>query len=322
MNGTTLSRPRLLIGCDLLPPVMGTLEKAFQIDAAAENLQAALNVAVRPEALLLSVDSRLDRNFVVQLPSSIQVVATYSVGTDHLDLQALAERGIRVLNTPDVLSTAVAEAAVFLTLGLARRAQESIDLVRSGAWKGWNPSQLVGFELRGRTAGIIGMGRIGREIARILGALGMRIAYHNTRRLPAGVVADDITYHSKLADLLGASDVVILACPATPETIGMINAKTLAQMRRGAVLVNSARGTLVEDDALIEALESGHLGGAALDVFNNEPMFDPRYLERPNVFMTPHIGSSTIEARISMAEILRDGMLAHFAGQAPENLVG
>ena len=322
MNETTLSRPRLLIGCDLLPQVMGTLEKAFQIDAVAENLRAALTVGVRPEALLLSVDSRLDRNVVGQLPSSIQVVATYSVGTDHLDLQALAERGIRVLNTPDVLSTAVAEAAVFLTLGLARRAQESIDLVRSGAWQGWNPSQLVGFELRGRTAGIIGMGRIGREIARILGALGMRIAYHNTRRLPAGVVADDITYHSNLADLLGASDVVILACPATPETIGMINAKTLAQMRRGAVLVNSARGTLINDDALIEALESGHLGGAALDVFNNEPMFDPRYLERPNVFMTPHIGSSTIEARISMAEILRDGMLAHFAGQAPENLVG
>ena len=322
MNGTTLSRPRLLIGCDLLPPVMGTLEKAFQIDAVAKNLQAALNVGGRPEALLLSVDSRLDRNFVVQLPSSIQVVATYSVGTDHLDLHALAERGIRVLNTPDVLSTAVAEAAVFLTLGLARRAQESIDLVRSGAWQGWNPSQLVGFELRGRTAGIIGMGRIGREIARILGALGMRIAYHNPRPLPAGAVADDITYHPKLSDLLGTSDVVILACPATPETIGMINRVTLAQMRQGSVLVNSARGTLVEDDALIEALESGHLGGAALDVFRNEPMFDPRYLERPNVFMTPHIGSSTIEARISMAEFLRDGMLAHFAGQVPANLVG
>lgn len=321
MNGTTLSRPRLLIGCGLLPPVMGTLEKAFQIDGAAENLQAALNVAARPEALLLSVDSRLDRNFVGQLPSSIQVIATYSVGTDHLDLKALAERRIRVLNTPDVLSTAVAEAAVFLTLGLARRAQESIDLVRSGAWQGWNPSQLVGFELKGRTAGIVGMGRIGREIARILGALGMRIAYHNTRPLPAGAVADDITYHPKLADLLGASDVVILACPATPQTIGMINRVTLAQMRRGAVLVNSARGTLIDDDALIEALETGHLGGAALDVFRNEPKFDLRYLDRPNVLMTPHIGSSTIEARISMAEILRDGMLAHFSGQVPENLV-
>ena len=321
MNGTTLSRPRLLIGCGLLPPVMGTLEKAFQIDGAAENLQAALNVAARPEALLLSVDSRLDRNFVGQLPSSIQVIATYSVGTDHLDLKALAERRIRVLNTPDVLSTAVAEAAVFLTLGLARRAQESIDLVRSGAWQGWNPSQLVGFELKGRTAGIVGMGRIGREIARILGALGMRIAYHNTRPLPAGAVADDITYHPKLADLLGASDVVILACPATPQTIGMINRVTLAQMRRGAVLVNSARGTLIDDDALIEALETGHLGGAALDVFRNEPKFDLRYLDRPNVLMTPHIGSSTIEARISMAEILRDGMLAHFSGQVPKNLV-
>ena len=321
MNGTTLSRPRLLIGCGLLPPVMGTLEKAFEIDGAAENLQAALNVAARPEALLLSVDSRLDRNFVGQLPSSIQVIATYSVGTDHLDLKALAERRIRVLNTPDVLSTAVAEAAVFLTLGLARRAQESIDLVRSGAWQGWNPSQLVGFELKGRTAGIVGMGRIGREIARILGALGMRIAYHNTRPLPAGAVADDITYHPKLADLLGASDVVILACPATPQTIGMINRVTLAQMRRGAVLVNSARGTLIDDDALIEALETGHLGGAALDVFRNEPKFDLRYLDRPNVLMTPHIGSSTIEARISMAEILRDGMLAHFSGQVPKNLV-
>ena len=322
MNATMPSQPRLLIGCHLLPPVMEVLERAFHLDGVAENLEAALHVASGPEALLLSVDSRLDRNMVGQLPSSIQVVATYSVGTDHLDLKALAERGIRVLNTPDVLSNAVAEAAVFLTLALARRAQESIDLVRSGAWQGWNPSQLVGFELRGRTAGIVGMGRIGREIARMLGALGMRIAFHNTRPLPAGTVGDDVAYHATLAGLLGAADVVILACPATPQTIGMINRATLAQMRRGSVLVNSARGTLVEDDALIEALESGHLGGAALDVFRNEPKFDPRYLRRPNVFMTPHIGSSTIEARISMAEILRDGMLAHFAGHVPDNLVG
>ena len=164
--------PRLLIGCDLLPPVMATLEAAFQIDAAAVNLGAALEGAAQPDALLLSVDSSLTRDIVGQLPGSIQVVATYSVGTDHLDLKALAARGIRVVNTPDVPSNAVAEAAVFPTLGLARRAQESIDLVRSGAWQGWNPSQLVGFELRGRTAGIVGMGRIGREIARMLGALG------------------------------------------------------------------------------------------------------------------------------------------------------
>lgn len=135
------------------------------------------------------------------------------------------------------------------------------------------------------------------------------------------MVGDDAVYHETLAGLLGASDVVILACPATPQTIGMINLQTLAQMRRGAVLVNSARGTLINDDALIEALQSGHLGGAALDVFNNEPNYDKRYLDRPNVFMTPHVGSSTIEARISMAEILRDGMLAHFAGRVPANLV-
>ena len=322
MTAAMPERPRLLIGCSLLPPVMDVLEKAFQFDGVADNVRSALNVASRPEALLLSVDSRLDKIVVDQLPTSIRVVATYSVGTDHLDLKALAERGICVVNTPDVLSNAVAEAAVFLTLGLARRAQESIDLVRSGAWQGWNPSQLVGFELRGRTAGIIGMGRIGREIARILGALGMRIAYHNTRPLPAGTVGDDVTYHATLVSLLGVSDVVILACPATQQTIGMINRETLAQMKRGAVLVNSARGTLVDDDALIEALENGHLGGAALDVFNNEPRLDPRYFQQPNIFMTPHIGSSTIEARISMAEILRDGMLTHFAGRKPSNLVG
>lgn len=321
MNGTTHSRPSLLVCCDLPPQVIAPLNTDFQIEKVTGSFRAGVDDSSQPDALLISVETRLDRQSVAELSPSIQIVASYSVGTDHIDLEALAERRIRVLNTPDVLSTAVAEATVFLTLGLARRATESLNLVRSGSWQGWSPSQLIGFELKGRTAGIVGMGRIGREIAAKLGGLGMRIAYHNRRPLPAGTVTDDTTYCPRLADLLGISDVVILACPATPDTNGLINHETLAQMRPGAALVNIARGTLIDDDALIDALDSGHLLGAALDVFRNEPQFDQRYLERSNVFMTPHIGSSTIEARMSMAEILRDGLLAHFAGRVPANLV-
>lgn len=260
------------------------------------------------DVLLISVETRLDAEAIDRLPETIKVVATYSVGTDHIDLEALARRGIAFLSTPDVLSASVAETAVFLALGAARRATESIELIRSGNWSGWTPRQLIGTELASKTAGIIGMGRIGREIAARLRGLGMTVAYHNRRPLEASLEAG-AQFHAELDTLLQQADLVVLCCPSNGSTRYMINGDRIGQMKSGALLVNVARGNIIEDNALIEALQAGRIGGAGLDVFDREPDFDRRYLQLPNAFILPHIGSSTIEARTRMGAILRDGLV-------------
>lgn len=316
MNNNGENRRHILLNCQLPETVRKVFHEHFSV-SESESLSEALVKNESLSAVVVSIESEVGPATVSQLSDGIKAIATYSVGTDHIDVSALARRGIPVLNTPDVLSRSVAEATVFLVLALARRATESIDLVRSGNWQGWTPSQLIGFEVHNATIGIIGMGSIGRKIADLLAAFGANIVYHN-RRPVDGTTARHCT---TTQELYGLADIVILACPATPETERMINRDAIRQMKQGAYVVNIARGTLIDDDALIEALQGGRLSGAALDVFDGEPNFDRRYLTLPTVFMTPHIGSSTIQARISMAEKLRDGLLTLFAGGTPDNLV-
>ena len=270
--------------------------------------------------LLLSIETRLGRNEIARLPNRIKTVATYSVGLDHIDQNALKENSISLINTPGVLSDAVAENAVFLTLAVARRATESIDLIRSQQWPGWSPAQLIGTEIYKKTVGIVGMGRIGCGIAKRFEGLGANIAYTDQTKLSTEVVGS-ATYFADLDDLLSTSDFVILACPSTDSTRGLISAKTLASMKASAILINIARGDLVNDNDLIEALSSHKILGAGLDVFNNEPKLDPRYFELPNLFMMPHIGSSTIEARLRMGQILVEGLRALSIGETPPNIV-
>lgn len=309
----------VLIACPLPPPVLDRFAAAFRT-RIADHARPFAEQADGSDAVVLSVDRRLTAAAIAALPPGVRAIATYSVGTDHIDRAALAARGIAVLNTPDVLSLAVAELAVFLALGAARRATESLALVRSGEWQGWTPTQLIGIELGGRQAGIVGMGRIGREIAKRLQALGLRIGYHNRRRLPPEL-ENGARHHASLDSLLADSDLVVLALPAGPQTDGLIDAARIARMKPGAILVNIARGSLVDDDALIAALASGYLRAAGLDVFRNEPKLDQRYLALPNAFLMPHAGSSTLEARQAMGETLIGGLLALARGETPQNLV-
>lgn len=238
----------------------------------------------------------LDAAAITALPGSVRMVATYSVGVDHIDLNAARARGLAVANTPGALVDAVADAALFLMLGAARRATESIALLRGGGWPGWRPDQLLGIELAGRTLGIYGMGEIGAAIGVRARAFGMDIAYCNRRPVPsanARFVADPL-------DLVAAADVLLLAAPSTPETRDFVNAATLARAKPSMILVNIARGDLVKDADLIAALRDGRILAAALDVFAGEPAVAPGYFDLPNVLMTPHIGSSTVEARAAM----------------------
>jgi lactate dehydrogenase-like 2-hydroxyacid dehydrogenase len=257
---------------------------------------------------------------IERLPDSVRVIATFSAGHEHIDLAAAGARGITVTNTPDVLTEATADLALLCLLGAARRAFEGEALIRTGRWSGWTPTQLLGLELNGAALGIVGMGRIGQAVARRARAFGMHIHYCSRTRLPPDFERG-ARFHPTLHSLLPQSRFLSLHCPATPETTRMINADTLARLPSGAVLVNTARGALLDDDAVLAALDSGQLFAAGLDVYAGEPDLHPGYRTRRNCFLLPHLGSATIETRNAMGFRCLDNLDAVLAGRpAPDAL--
>ncbi len=255
-----------------------------------------------------------------RLPDSVRIIANHSVGTDHCDLAALKARRVVVTNTPDVLSDATAEIAVLLMLGAARRAVEGDRMMRTGRWDFWSPAFMVGTQITGKRLGIIGMGRVGRVMARRGRGFDMEIHYHNRSRLPADLEQGAIFYDNP-DDLLANCDVLSLHCPTTPETINFLNAERLARLPDGAIVVNTARGALIDEAALIAALKSGKIAAAGLDVFQTEPGGNPAFAEFDNVFMLPHIGSATFDTRDAMGFRALDNLDAFFAGRTPTDRV-
>lgn len=251
---------------------------------------------------------------VQALPDTVKCLSTVSVGYDHIDLAACKARGIRVGNTPGVLDDATADISWLCLMGAARVAQESERSLRSGEWKGFEPNQYLGRDLAGKRLGIFGMGNIGRTVAKRSQGWDMQVHYHNRNRLPADLENGAI-YHDTPESLFENSDFLSLNCPLTPETHSIINRDTIARMPKGVIIANVARGDVVNDDALIEGLQSGHIFAAGLDVFTGEPNFDKRYLDLPNVFLLPHIGSATLETRTNMADIAVDNVNTALTGQ-------
>lgn len=322
MRPASAERLSVFVASRLLEAVRAELEAVFDV-TCEETRDPAREMAASGrdfDALLISLDVPMPAEAISRLPASVRALATYSVGTDHVDLVAAAERGLAVFNTPGVLSDSVAENALFLMLGAARRATESIELLRSGRWPGWNPTQLVGVELAGRRLGILGLGDIGTRIAIRAQALEMEILYCNRNRITDDS-ARGFQYRATPRELIADCDVFLIACPSTPQTRGLVDDGLLAHARSGLILVNIARGDIVDDAALISALREGRVWAAGLDVFAGEPHLAPGYLELPNVFMLPHIGSSTIEARLRMGRILIDALEAWRLGGEPSNRV-
>jgi glyoxylate reductase len=268
--------------------------------------------------VVVTATDRLDAETIGRLPRSVRALATYSVGHEHLDLTAAKARGLAVLFTPDVLSDSVADTAMLLMLGAARRVVESSDLVRSGSWTGWTPLQLLGREVHGARLGILGMGRIGRAIAKRARGFDMAVHYHNRSRLAAALEAGAI-FHATLDGLLAESDFLCIACPASPGTRHLIDATRIERLPPGAIVVNIARGEVIDDRALMPALQSGRLFAAGLDVFEGEPDICPAYRTLPNAFALPHIGTATMQTRLAMARLLVDGIAAWHAGRAVAN---
>jgi glyoxylate reductase len=301
--------------------------------ALAERYDLTVNEADRPIGgaalaaaadgcthLFVSVTERVDAGVIEALSPTLKAIATLSVGVDHIDLDAARRHGVGVVFTPDVLSAACGELAWLLILGAARRGHEAEALVRSGQWEGWAPTQLLGRGLDGRRLGIFGLGRIGREVAKRAAGFGMAVHYHNRRQLEPDLEGGAI-YHATAEDLLAESDVLCLCAPGGGSTAGFLTRARLALLPENAIVVNISRGDLVDDDALIEALTSRRLFAAGLDVFRGEPALDPRYRDLPNTFLTPHVGSATVETRDGMGFMLLDGVAAIERGDTPANRI-
>ncbi|WP_104018245.1 2-hydroxyacid dehydrogenase [Roseovarius nitratireducens] len=253
---------------------------------------------------------------VAKLDPRLKIVANHSVGVDHCDLDALKGAGIVVTNTPDVLSDATAEIAMLLMLGAARHAVRGDRLVRQGQWDSWSPSFMVGKQVTGARLGIVGMGRVGRAFAEKARGFGMEIHYHNRSRL-APEVEQGAVFHEDVDSLLEVADFLSLHCPATPDTVDLLNAERIAKLPQGAIVVNTARGALVDEDALLAGIESGQIAAAGLDCFKVEPGGNPAFAAHENIFMLPHIGSATRATRDAMGFRALDNLDAFFAGDTP-----
>lgn len=319
-----MSRPRILVTrklpADVEARALSHFETTLNPDDRLPSRESIADGAQGKDGLLVTVTDRIDAGLIAALPASIRIISTFSVGYDHIDVAAAQARGIAVTNTPDVLTDATAEIALLLILGAARNAASGMATLREGRWKNWAPTGMLGTELSGKRLGILGLGRIGRATASRARAFGMEIHYHNRHRLPPELEAG-ARYHADIASLFGASDVLSIHCASTPETRGLINRQTIALLPHGAIVVNTARGDIVDDDALIEALASGRIGAAGLDVYNNEPNLHPGYLNLSNTFLLPHLGSATLETRNAMGFRALENLEAFFAGKTPRDLL-
>jgi lactate dehydrogenase-like 2-hydroxyacid dehydrogenase len=276
--------------------------------------------AVDADAILPCHTERLSAEVIERLPDSIRIIANFSVGFDHVDLEAAKARGIVVTNTPDVLSNATAELTIMLMLGAARRASEGERLVRTGTWRDWSPSFMVGTQVTGKRLGIVGLGRVGQVTAQRARGFEMEIHYHDLHRLPPDMEKGAI-FHPTVEDFLPHCDFLAFHCVATPQTRKMLNTERIALLPDGAIVINASRGTVIDDEALIAALKSGKVAAAGLDVYNNEPNIHPGYRELPNTFLMPHIGSATKETRDGMGFRALDNLDAFFAGREPRDRV-
>ncbi len=266
-------------------------------------------------AILPLLSRRIGPAELDRLPD-LQIVANCAVGYDNIDLEAAAERGVAVTNTPDVLTDATADLTWALILAVARRLKEGEALLAEDRWEGWHPQQLLGLELRDSTLGVVGAGRIGQAVAHRAVGFGMRILYADSEARPG---LEDATgaERAELSDLLARSDVVTVHVPSSPQTRGMFGQEEFARMRPGALFVNTARGDLVDEMALLDALDRGHLGGAGLDVFSEEPNVPEGLVRHPRVMALPHLGSATTRTREAMAALAARNVQAVLAGLAP-----
>ena len=285
--------------------------------------QAALAQAVKTcEVLVPTITDRIDAKLIAEAGPQLKLIANYGNGIDNIDVRAAHERSIAVTNTPGVLTDDTADMTMALMLAVPRRLVEGAKVLEAGGFKGWAPTWLLGHSLRGKRLGIVGMGRIGQAVARRAKAFGLQIHYHNRKPAHADIESElETTYWESLDQMLARMDIVSINCPHTPATFHLLSGRRLKLMKPTAYIVNTARGEIIDEDTMAEMLQTGHLAGAGLDVYEREPAISPKLLKSPNVVLLPHTASATVEARVAMGEKVIVNIKTFADGHIPPDLV-
>lgn len=302
-----IERPRVRVTRQLLPAVEQRMAELFDATFNADDTplspEELASAMADCEVLVPTVTDRIDADLIAAAPPRLKLIANYGAGVNHIDLAAAKAKGIMVTNTPGVFTDDTADLTMALILNVPRRLGEGHRLMRSGGWQGWSPTGMLGHRIGGKTLGIIGFGRIGEAVAIRAKAFGLNIIYNKRHRLPASVEEElGVSFEPDLDRLVGRADIISLHCPLTSETDKIINVDRIALMKPDAYIINSSRGELIDEVALMDALESGRIAGAGLDVYTHEPAVDPRLLAIPNVVLLPHLGSATFEGRGASGE--------------------
>jgi len=322
----TAAKPRVTVTRRLLPETERRMSELFDVALNADDTpmsrEAILEAMRTSDVLVPTVTDRIDAAMIAEAGDRLRLIASFGAGTDHLDLHAARERKIVVTNTPAVFTEDTADMAMAMIISVPRRLPQGGRLLMEGQWKGWGPAGLLGHTIRGKRLAIIGMGRIGQAVAFRARAFGLEVVYHNRHRLPAALENMlGARYEPDLDRLIAEADILTLHCPANAESHHILDAARIASMKDEVYVVNTGRGDLIDEEALIVALEAGRIGGAGLDVYAHEPHVDPRLLALPNVILMPHLGSATIEGRGAAGERVIANIRFWSDGHRPPDLV-
>lgn len=320
------AHPTVIVTRRLPPSVEARMaelfDTRFNADDRAMSRDELAQAMAQCDVLVPTVTDHIDAALIAAAPERLQLIASFGSGVDHIDLTAARQKGVIVTNTPGVLTEDTADLTMAMILSVPRRLAEGEKLVRSGDWTGWSPSGMLGHRIGGKMLGIVGMGRIGRAIARRAIAFGLSIAYHNRHRLPFEVEQElQATWHEDVDSLLAQSDIISVNCPLNADSRGMIDARRIALMRPTAYFINSSRAEVTDEDALVAALSEGRIAGAGLDVYAHEPAVDPRLMALSNVVLLPHMGSATFEGRDATGARVIANIRSWVDGHRPPNQV-
>jgi glyoxylate reductase len=302
--------------------MMELFDTRLNVDDKPMSSQQLVEAVKQADVLVPTVTDRIDGRILSQAGPRLKLIASFGTGVDHIDLDTARQRGVIVTNTPGVLTEDTADMTMALVLATARRLAEGERLVRSQKWAGWSPTAMLGHRIWGKRLGIVGMGRIGQALARRAKGFGLAVHYHNRRRVHPDIERElEATYWESLDQMLARMDIVSVNCPHTPATFHLLSARRLKLLQPHAIVVNTARGEVIDENALTRMLRNGEIAGAGLDVFENEPAINPKLRELDNVVLLPHMGSATIEGRLDMGEKVIINIKTFLDGHAPPDRV-